>query len=82
MGKRLSLCVAGLMSVSLLPAARSSGEDPQRPPTAPELVQAVRQSENWIHDVNSFYAHFESTGPLRVIQTRSSSPGAFVLCRG
>ena len=30
-------------------------------PSAAALVRAVRQSENWIHDVNSFYVRIEST---------------------
>jgi hypothetical protein len=61
MGKLLNLCAAGLMSIFVRPAAYASEKTAEQPPTAAELVQAVRQSENWIHDVNSFYARFEST---------------------
>lgn len=61
MDKRLSLYAAVLMSISLPPTVPSSGEAPEPSPTAAELVQAVRQSENWIHDVNSLYVRFESS---------------------
>jgi hypothetical protein len=61
MGKRLSLCAAGLMSILMLPAAHASEKTAEQSPTAAELVRAVRQGENWIHDVNSFYFRFEST---------------------
>jgi hypothetical protein len=61
MGKRLSLCAAGLMSILMLPAAHASEKTAEQSPTAAELVRAVRQGENWIHDVNSFYVRFEST---------------------
>jgi hypothetical protein len=36
-------------------------EDLSNPATAAALVRAVRESENWIHDVNSFYLRLEST---------------------
>jgi hypothetical protein len=72
MDKRLILCVAVLMSISALAVTRSSGQDAGPSPTAPDLVWAVRQSENWIHDVNSFYVRAESTwtNPSEAIAVR------------
>jgi len=42
-------------------AGSARAQEATEPPNAAELVRAVRGSENWIHDVNSFYVRIEST---------------------
>lgn len=47
-------------------------QEATEPPDVAELVRAVRESENWIHDVNSFYLRIESawTNTAKAIEAR------------
>jgi len=52
---------APLCVLLALLAGSARSQEVTEPPDAAELVRAVRRSENWIHDVNSFYLRIEST---------------------
>ena len=49
------MIVTCMFIVSMSSGATGSGE-----PTAVELVQAVRASENWIHEIDSLYVRIET----------------------
>jgi len=60
----LSACTirsAPLCVFLALLAGSARAQEITAPPDVAELVRAVRRSENWIHDVNSFYVRIEST---------------------
>ncbi|MHC4204203.1 MAG: hypothetical protein ACYSTT_06100, partial [Planctomycetota bacterium] len=52
--------LAVLMLTCALIASNSSGTTENNEPKATELVQAVRASENWIHEIDSLYIRIET----------------------
>ncbi len=54
------LCVVFCFLYLWVPGEDSRGASDARDPNAPDLVRAVRESENWIHKVDSFYLQMAS----------------------
>ena len=54
------LCVVFCLLHLWVPGEDSRGASDARGPNAPDLVRAVRKSENWIHKVDSFYLRMDS----------------------
>ena len=52
--------VAVLTLTCVLFVSMSSGATENGEPKAAELVQAVRASENWIHEIDSLYVRIET----------------------